>query len=69
MNFKYIITLWMLLIFLSDEMKAQYTDPGSTSFIFQFLLIMFGFLLFYFQKVRLFISRIWKKIWRKDSPK
>jgi hypothetical protein len=69
MNLKIILLLGILVILLPDELKAQYNDPGSMSFIFQFLLILFGFIVFYFQKIRLFITRIWNKLLRRDHPK
>jgi hypothetical protein len=69
MNHKTIILLGILVIFLPVEVKAQYNDPGSMSFIFQFLLIAFGFLVFYFQKVRIVVTKIWNKLWRKNPPK
>jgi hypothetical protein len=69
MNLKIILLLGIIAMLLPNELKAQYNDPGSSSFIFQFLLILFGFLIFYFQKVRLFVARIWNKLWRRDPPR
>jgi hypothetical protein len=70
MNFKKtILFLAIFIISLSDGLRAQYNDPGSISFIFQFLLVIFGFIVFYFQKIRMFIAKIWNKLLRKDPPK
>jgi hypothetical protein len=69
LNLKTILLLGILLILSPGELKAQYNDPGSLSYIFQFLLILFGFIIFYFKNIRLFIARIWKKLLRKDPPR
>jgi hypothetical protein len=69
MNLRTVLLLGILVILLPDELKAQYNDPGSISLIFQFLLILFGFIVFYFQKIRLFIIRIWNRLLRRDLPK
>ncbi|MCX6122465.1 MAG: hypothetical protein NTX44_12730 [Ignavibacteriales bacterium] len=69
MKLKIILLLGILVILLPDALKAQYNDPGSMSFIFQFLLIIFAFIVFYFQKIRLFIVRVWNKLFGKDIPK
>jgi hypothetical protein len=68
MNLKAILLLGILVILLPNELKAQYNDPGSLSYVFQFLLILFGFFVFYFQNIRLFVTRIWNKLWRRDPP-
>jgi hypothetical protein len=69
LNLKTILLLGILLILSPGELKAQYNDPGSLSYIFQFLLILFGFIIFYFKNIRLFITRIWKKLLRRDPPR
>jgi hypothetical protein len=61
--------LGALVILSPNEVKAQYNDPGSLSYVFQFLLILFGFFVFYFQNIRLFVIRIWTKVWRRDPPR
>jgi hypothetical protein len=68
MNVKPILLLGALVILLPIELNAQYNDPGSVTYVFQFLLILFGFFIFYFQNIRLCITRIWKKVWRRDPP-
>jgi hypothetical protein len=69
MKIKIFMSLLIILIILPYELKAQYNDPGSISFIFQFLLVIFGFVVFYFQSIRLYLTKIIKKILKKDESK
>jgi hypothetical protein len=69
MNLKTILILGFFVILMPAVLRAQYNDPGSLSYVFQFLLILFGFFIFYFQNIRLFVTRIWNKLWRRDPPK
>jgi hypothetical protein len=69
LNLKTLLLLGTLVILLPGELRAQYNDPGSLSYVFQFLLILFGFIVFYFKNIRLFAARIWNKVWRRDTPR
>jgi hypothetical protein len=61
------IKLFVLLIYMCPvTAEAQYQDPGSVSLIFQFVLVIFTFIVFYFRRIIGFLSTILIKL-RKEK--
>jgi hypothetical protein len=50
-----------LILVYPGILLAQYQDPGSMSILFQFLLVMLTFLIFYFKRIIKFFSKIVKR--------
>lgn len=61
--------IFLLLLFLvyPEILQAQYHDPGSVSVIYQLLLFMLTFTIFYFKRIISFLSNIVKRIRQKQN--